>query len=80
LNIKNQEVETQKRENKKRNRENIKMSDTLKEFTSAMETNTIPTTNGSDLSVKVSIEPNHESEIYEIKYDGQEIYKEYKYK
>ncbi len=56
------------------------MSDTLKEFTSAMETNTIPTTNGSDLSVKVSIEPNHESEIYEIKYDGQEIYKEYKYK
>jgi hypothetical protein len=27
-------------------------------------------------SVKVSIEPNHESEIFEIKYDGQEIYKE----
>ena len=29
-----------------------------------------------DFSVKVSIEPNHECEIYEIKYDGQEIYKE----
>ena len=52
------------------------MSDSLKEFTIAMETNTIPATNGSDLSVNVSIEPNHESEIYEIKYDGQEIYKE----
>ncbi len=31
----------------------------------------------SDFSVKVSIEPNHECEIYEIKYNGQEIYKEY---
>jgi len=30
----------------------------------------------SDFSVKVSIEPNHECEIYEIKYNGQEIYKE----
>jgi len=28
----------------------------------------------------VSIEPNHECEIYEIKYNGQEIYKEYYYK
>jgi hypothetical protein len=27
-------------------------------------------------SVRVSIEPNHESEIFEIKYDGQELYKE----
>ena len=27
-------------------------------------------------SVCVSIEPNHESEIYELKYDGQEVYKE----
>jgi hypothetical protein len=34
----------------------------------------------SDFSVKVSIEPNHECEIYEIKYNGQEIYKEYYYK
>ena len=28
------------------------------------------------VSICVSIEPNHESEIYELKYDGQEIYKE----
>lgn len=28
-------------------------------------------------SICVSIEPNLESEIYEIKYDGQEVYKEY---
>ena len=34
----------------------------------------------SEFSVKVSIEPNHECEIYEIKYDGQEIYKEYSFK
>lgn len=27
-------------------------------------------------SVSVSIEPNHESEILEIKYDGTEIYKQ----
>jgi hypothetical protein len=27
-------------------------------------------------SVDVSIEPNHECEVVEIKYDGQEIYKE----
>jgi hypothetical protein len=27
-------------------------------------------------SVTVSIEPNHESEIFELKYDGQEVYKE----
>lgn len=27
-------------------------------------------------SVCVSIEPNHECEIFEMKYDGQEIYKE----
>ena len=27
-------------------------------------------------SVNVSIEPNHEFEIQEIKYDGEEIYKE----
>ena len=26
--------------------------------------------------VTVSIEPNHESEIFELKYDGQEVYKE----
>ncbi len=31
----------------------------------------------SEYSVDVSIEPNHECEILEIKYDGQEIYKEY---
>ena len=30
----------------------------------------------SQYSVDVSIEPNHECEIIEIKYDGQEIYKE----
>ena len=28
------------------------------------------------LAVEVSIEPNHECEIIEVKYDGQEIYKE----
>ena len=28
-------------------------------------------------SVNISIEPNHEFEIQEIKYDGEEIYKEY---
>lgn len=27
-------------------------------------------------SVRVSIEPNHESEIYEIRPDGTEVYKE----
>jgi hypothetical protein len=27
-------------------------------------------------SVLISIEPNHESEIYEIRLDGQEVYKE----
>lgn len=32
--------------------------------------------NGESSSVCVSIEPNHESEIYEIQYDGTEIYKE----
>ena len=31
----------------------------------------------SDYSVNVSIEPNHEVEILEMKYDGQELYKEY---
>ena len=30
-----------------------------------------------DHSVNVSIEPNHECEVIEIRYDGQEIYKEY---
>jgi hypothetical protein len=30
----------------------------------------------SEFSVDVSIEPNHECEIIEVKYDGQEIYKE----
>lgn len=30
-----------------------------------------------DYSVDVSIEPNHECEIVEMKFDGQEIYKEY---
>lgn len=30
----------------------------------------------SKLTVDVSIEPNHECEIIEVKYDGQEIYKE----
>ena len=30
-------------------------------------------------AVDVSIEPNHECEIVEIKYDGQEIYKELYY-
>ena len=30
----------------------------------------------SQYSVDVSIEPNHECEIIEVKYDGQEIYKE----
>jgi hypothetical protein len=30
----------------------------------------------NDFSVPVSIEPNHELEIQEIKYDGEEIYKE----
>ena len=29
-----------------------------------------------DYSVDVSIEPNHECEIVEMKFDGQEIYKE----
>ena len=33
--------------------------------------------NKDEFSVNVSIEPNHECEVYEIKYDGQEIYKEY---
>lgn len=32
--------------------------------------------NGGHYSVNVSIEPNHEFEIQEIKYDGEEIYKE----
>ena len=32
--------------------------------------------NEPEYSVKVSIEPNHEREVFEIKYDGQEIYKE----
>jgi hypothetical protein len=31
---------------------------------------------GDELTVDVSIEPNHECEIIEVKYDGQEIYKE----
>ncbi len=30
----------------------------------------------ADYSVDVSIEPNHECEIVEMKFDGQEIYKE----
>ena len=30
----------------------------------------------SEYTVDVSIEPNHECEIIEVKYDGQEIYKE----
>lgn len=30
----------------------------------------------SNYSVNISIEPNHECEIQEIKYDGDEIYKE----
>ena len=29
-----------------------------------------------DYSIDVSIEPNHECEIVEMKFDGQEIYKE----
>ena len=32
--------------------------------------------NSNETYVNVSIEPNHECEIQEIKYDGQEIYKE----
>ncbi len=32
--------------------------------------------NNDDYSVNISIEPNHECEIQEIKYDGEEIYKE----
>lgn len=30
----------------------------------------------SEFAVDVSIEPNHECEIIEVKYDGQEVYKE----
>ena len=33
-------------------------------------------TNGGINSVSVSIEPNHQSEIYEIRFDGTEVYKE----
>ncbi len=32
-----------------------------------------------ELTVDVSIEPNHECEIVEVKYDGLEIYKELVY-
>jgi hypothetical protein len=34
--------------------------------------------NQENNSVSVSIEPNHEREIYEIRFDGSEDYKEYK--
>ncbi len=41
-------------------------------FTSAVDSQQ----QSDELTVDVSIEPNHECEIIEVKYDGQEIYKE----
>ena len=68
---------------------------TLRNFLINSMENQIPTKEGMNLAgdledvtipkpeinyaVDVSIEPNHECEIVEIKYDGQEIYKELYY-
>ena len=52
------------------NKENMNLADDLEDVTIAK-----PDIN---YAVDVSIEPNHECEIVEIKYDGQEIYKELK--
>lgn len=64
------------------------MNDPMQDSDFTTKENQLPNqldTNGyqnTEYSVNVSIEPNHESEILEIKYDGQEIYKQldnYKY-